>query len=1049
MESLVARLNENPTSAFNSSKLLQRPSDDSPSSSTSSIESTLPSYLAPSSSFSSGAAWSSVNSSNGIRTPNSRFGKSNSTNESTPRTFVPLMPVEAEKHEMLYSGSDLSSKTPSTTSQNIEATHMENGDGYETPRPASTHETLFKPRSSTSTTSQSIRSTHMENGDRYDTPRPASAKQTVFNPFPPTPTTSQTSSFFTSSKAAPSSQSGGFVPASNSAPIANSSQSGGFANSAPVANSSRGSGFASSLDSAPIAKTTIKSSKAPSTSGQTSSANQHMETLMPPTCPKNFNGIQKREYITHYRIRSLNHALKKHIDSALIFPVDAGVLGFYHAKMDLILLDGSLSLQNPGTKRKRHGTAYGDNGNRPNKRVSTSDTLTNGDSPLTTSSNINNSKRKAIEEINKGNDGNSSSDSTKKARGDLSYPTLPQISETARLFAKAANGDTSNSGSTPAASASSAGGSQPVFQFKPSTTSTTAAAKGPTFNVESAITQKISASPIKPSAGFSTNTASANRVNNSAVPASSSTFQVPKFGTPSGTSFMGQFGQSAKKEAENTKAKRKAADYDPEDSEEDEAAWERKDEEEQRAKKQKIEEAKTNTAFKFVPNKAPGNTTKDTGSASASPQPATAASTSSNVSGSGSVLQTPSESQWQNPWANLKTEVNNETQADEESESSDEDEPEAQASKLEAVLAPDTISSSVPRSLFDRTETNSDGSLKRAIPTVSLNKQNETPRSIGIFGQPSTIQSTSPTSPTAPRSSLFGQPFPNSQTTGLFGTASDRSPNPKTALESPQLNKTWTTSSPIKFGSANTAPNLTFTSPSPAKPPEKEQTLSPFSTLFGAKPATNSFGGQSATFGASFSSTPSTNAGSIFATEPKTSPPVPVVGFQFGGPTKPFSSLAAPPSFNSATSSRATSPGISTGGDSAAEGDEEVGSPDAQIDLAITRAGEENEDCLLEVKAKSLEMQEKQWIKRGVGPLRVLKNRNTGKVRIVHRVETVGKVILNAALLEGMTYKHATDKSVTFGVATGTGRITLWTIMVGSKEKAADLARILEENKSN
>ncbi|MCJ1434467.1 hypothetical protein MMC27_003836 [Xylographa pallens] len=1028
MDSLAARLHEDPTSIFNSSKLLQRPSDHSPSSSISSIESTLPPYLAPGSSFSSGPAWSSVNSSNGFRTPNSRFGRSNSTNESTPRKKEPLIPVEAEEYEMLYSSSGLSSKTPTTTSQSIESTHMENGDGYDT---QSTH--------MENGDGYDTQSTLMENGDEYDTPRPASIKQTVFNPFLSTPTTSQTSSFSTSSKAAPSSQSGGFAFSSNSAPIAKSSRS---------------SGFASSLNGAPIVKTAIKYSKPTSTSGQNSSANQQMETVMPPTCPKNFNATQKREYITHYRIRSLNHALKKHIDRALIFPVDAGVLEFYQAKMDLILLNGSLSLQNPGTKRKWSRDAYGDNENGPkNKRISTNGTPMKSDSALKASSNINNSKRKATEEISKGSDGNGSVDTTKKSHGDLSYPTLPQTSETARLFAKAANGDASSSTSTPAASTSSASGSRPPFQFKPSTAATTAAAKGPTFNMESAITQKTPASPSKPSAGFSTNTAGPNRINDTAVPAPSSTFKVPGFGTPSGTSFMSQFGQSAKKTeeemAKKAKAKRKADEYDSEDSADDEEAWERKYEEEQRAKKQKIEEAKTNTVFKFVPNKAPGSTTKDAGSASASPQPAAAASASSNISGSGSVLQTPSESHWQNPWANLKLEGNSETQADDESESSDEDEPEAQASKIEAALSSDSISTSVPRSLFDRTETNSDGSLKRDIPTVSLNKQNETPRSVSIFGQPSTFQSTSPTSPTAPRSGLFGQPFPKSQTTGLFGTASDRPPNPKAALASPQLNKTWSTNSPIKFGDASTGPSLSFTSPSPAKPIEKEQNLSPFSTLFGGKPTTNSFGGQSATFGASFSSTPSPNAGSIFAAEPKTSPPVPVVGFQFGGPSKPFSSLAVPPPFNSATSSRATSPGISTGGDSAAEGDEEAGPPDAQIDLASARAGEENEDCLLEVKAKSLEMQEKQWIKRGLGPLRILKNRSTGKVRIVHRIETVGKIILNAALLEGMTYKHATDKSVTFGVATGTGRISQWTIMVGSKEKAAELARILQENKSN
>ncbi|MCJ1396275.1 hypothetical protein MMC18_009164, partial [Xylographa bjoerkii] len=886
-----------------------------------------------------------------------------------------------------------------------------------------------------------------------------------------------------------------------------------------VQHSAQSGGFLPFSTSTPKAKTVNKALEATSSSVQKSSTKQQMETLVPPTCPNNFNEIQKQEYVTHYRIRSLNHAFKKHIDSALTFPVEAEVLGFYQAKMEQILLNGSLSVQKSGIKRKWLGDVDDDNGNGLSKRVITNGTLTNGDSSLATSSNINKSKRKADEDISKGSDGDGSSDTTKKARGDLNYPTLPQSSETARLFAQTANGNASSSASAPtangidssqsstvgsqviaskssmfgssignnnsssflsmakAAPTSNAGGAQSLFQFKPSTANKTAPANEQTLsfgsNVSPTITQESSAAPGNLSGGPFANTAgltgSSNAVSGNGQagnPASStqpSTFKVPSFGAPSGSSFLSQFGQNAKKTEEQAKAKRKADEYDSEDGEDEEEAWERKYEDEQRAKKQKIEEAKANTTFKFVPNKASSNNNKDAESALASRQPQPAASSSSNTFGSGSVLQTRPETHSANPWAHLQAEGNHETHGDDQSESSDEDEPEATVRNIEAALASDASSAPAPRSLFDRIETNSDGSLKREIPAPSINERKEAPQSRGLFGQPSSFPPTSFSTTTAPRSGLFGQPFPKSQTTALFGSSSDTSPNTKVASGSPQLNNTWPTGSPIKFGSASTAPSLSFTSPTPTKATEKEQNSSSFSTLFGAKPAISSFGGQSTTFGASSSSTPSTNSASIFAIAPKASPAVQTVGFQFGGPPKPFGSLAAPSPFNSAASSRATSPGISTGGESAVEGDEEDGPPDAQIDLASARRGEEDEECLLEVKAKSLELgsitpkdepqnnvsQEKKWIKRGLGPLRILKNRSTGKVRIVHRVETVGKIILNAALMQGMTYKHATDKTVTFGVATGAGNIAQWTIMVGSKEKAAELASLLEGNKSN
>ena len=79
----------------------------------------------------------------------------------------------------------------------------------------------------------------------------------------------------------------------------------------------------------------------------------------------------------------------------------------------------------------------------------------------------------------------------------------------------------------------------------------------------------------------------------------------------------------------------------------------------------------------------------------------------------------------------------------------------------------------------------------------------------------------------------------------------------------------------------------------------------------------------------------------------------------------------------------------------------------------------------------------------------VLKHRDTAKTRVLMKQDPSGKIILNAALLSTMKYEHTQSKSVTLGVATDVGKLVTWLIRTGKDEDAVDLARILEENKSN
>ena len=420
---------------------------------------------------------------------------------------------------------------------------------------------------------------------------------------------------------------------------------------------------------------------------------------------------------------------------------------------------------------------------------------------------------------------------------------------------------------------------------------------------------------------------------------------------------------------------------------------------------------------------------------------------------------------------------------------------------------------STPRSLFDRIETNADGTPKREVPPPSeKEKENSTaihslfsdkgkkalnaswtaggssifsqvPASqnsaSNIFGSSSSGSASKLFSQTlgAPAalggSTLFGltsgTPATSGGTSTLFSQAAaapapftgfvspfkDKDAAKDTSSTSPQLDRTWKADSPIKFSGTSNAPSVNVTAPSPLKPAFTEPKPAPLTNLFGS----------AKTDGQSNTSQPQSN---LFRISPITTSGG-SVGFQFASSPAPnlFASLAPTSALNSAATSRATSPGASTGAESANEGNEDSAPPEAQIDLATTRAGEEDENILFEAKAKALEYgrdpakfdedkttKEKippseEWLVRGVGSLRVLKHRETGKTRIILRAGPGGKIILNTALISGTNYKLARDKSVMFMAATKAGTLAKWTITVGKKDDATRLASILEQNKSN
>lgn len=88
------------------------------------------------------------------------------------------------------------------------------------------------------------------------------------------------------------------------------------------------------------------------------------------------------------------------------------------------------------------------------------------------------------------------------------------------------------------------------------------------------------------------------------------------------------------------------------------------------------------------------------------------------------------------------------------------------------------------------------------------------------------------------------------------------------------------------------------------------------------------------------------------------------------------------------------------------------------------------------------------WKIMGVGPLRLLKNKTTGHVRMLLRAEPRGHVALNKTVLPDFTYKADNTKYLKVTAATDDGKgLETWMLQVKTPELATALAEALEEHK--
>ena len=306
---------------------------------------------------------------------------------------------------------------------------------------------------------------------------------------------------------------------------------------------------------------------------------------------------------------------------------------------------------------------------------------------------------------------------------------------------------------------------------------------------------------------------------------------------------------------------------------------------------------------------------------------------------------------------------------------------------------PNSGTSSPGGSIFDRISKDSDGKPIRHVSTEE--KENTQPSTtVNVFADTT-------------------NPFSRSFTQSSDGPA----------------DKTWKPSTPIKFSSAmpnngvkDPAPTVSVTEATPTK------VASPFANLFG-------------------------NSGSSKPTSSLTAAPTSAgVGFGFGNPSSTTSSLF-PSAAASTTTSRATSPGGTTDGDSAAEGDPDPEQHE-QIDLTKGGIGEENEEVIHEVRAKAIKFSPKEegdsdnpWETKGVGPLRVLKHRENNAARILLRADPSGTIVLNKGILPQVNYEAAGKTLKLLTAGEGGKSLETWILQVKTPELAKELATVLESNK--
>lgn len=508
-------------------------------------------------------------------------------------------------------------------------------------------------------------------------------------------------------------------------------------------------------------------------------------------------------------------------------------------------------------------------------------------------------------------------------------------------------------------------------------------------------------------AGFTPTQASTTPIKS---PPKKPVFEMPKFGGGGNTNFMAAFGQQAKansaKLEKDLLEKRKAEDFDSD--EDDEESFNKRIEEENRAKRAKIDSIAKGG---FTPTFAPAPNQKSSGSPSGTSNTAFSPNAFSALAkpqtsidllddGEANDEDVEDDEQEASGSSNEQAEDGDEEDAgaaateDEEGQDSlpedevvdgsgEEEEEDDDDNDLQAAMDRARNNPNAGKSLFDRIEPNP--SIEKSTSAINGDKNESAAADSDPIMQPAKNSSFPPaiwgshfgkSTPDQPSFSPFtptaGTPNPEPASTFKFApaTSTTPTPGPGASIFSGGLTKDGPVPGEGLFGSRPSTPTNPEKNGSLAKsvltsPAGTDNTWkagTPISFANGDKPTSApvfKFTAPSPSKQDESSATPKPFA-SLFGTPATGASAVSSNGFQLGGPVPApgflgaKSHLGAPPGTSSVTSSRATSPGLTDTESVATNETDEDHPDDPQTSLMESRAGEENESCLWEGRSKAL-----------------------------------------------------------------------------------------------
>ncbi|KAL8759153.1 MAG: hypothetical protein Q9199_000973 [Rusavskia elegans] len=792
---------------------------------------------------------------------------------------------------------------------------------------------------------------------------------------------------------------------------------------------------------------------------------------LPPSPPDNFTEGQKRQFITGWRLKSLDKGLQTYLEYSSYDEREIeSISTFYQLRKQAILDADGGPVKQINSKRAAEfdGRQAGPQSKKVRRQPPTATSEQSGQALRTTSTSHGNiSKRKAAEDLSKEN-GQTQFDSAKRSKPDdqVTYPSLPasSSSQTAKMFGNlvgkksdeglsntdnpGTNGSLSNGVTRPDAASTPAGSSKSSLFFQapdPNVGYTSKQTPPFTFPAGSASAplqskpvnsdpsdQPLSTQSSSPFKGFFQSQSSQN---NSTLPASnnfssntSNLFTNQSFNSSS--IFSNLNGDTAQKS--NAKRKANISDLSGDPGEEVNP----EDSEEQRTKKQRTGEifkATTDSDKENDNNFKPKSTTERIGfGESIFSRPGMLPISTSNMFGH--LSSRANEQEEDDADADADDDANDEDDRPRKTkkgakqtsasistnEASNVSKPNAFGSNVFNPFAGSSFNSpekpaddekTTGRSLFDRIERDPNGQPIKApkdLKDVDLGQS--------ILKTPKVGSSLDRTSQ-APSSNIFGamSPAPGDNTSGNAGTKS-ASPTPAPASAFNLFGKP---------SGSNTAPMANMTgSKDVGESPGSDHTWKAgtpvkFAETSGA-PSFNftspspSKAPLSGLFGSPKASSTNETPGSFMfkPVDASSTKPAPLT---FGISAPPKDSLAPPSETQSESTSRATSPGA---GESGNEASDQVHEEESHPDLDTTEANraEADEDTIFDVKAKAHKLTESKHFNATTGKdevTRQLTLQGVEQFRILRHRETKKTRMLMKLKVNGRVILNAgLDKSL-------------------------------------